>query len=88
MIFTVAPRPNTAPYWAAICLVLTLGYCILLQAWVNQAKVAYADERANDIIYQQNAQLRREWLYMFIIQQMMIEDQKAAPHQPKPKYAY
>lgn len=81
-------RPlSISPIWPLIALSLTIAYCALASTFATFAETTYIAERANDAIHQDNRLLRREWLLMFIQQQMMISDQLNHPL-PKAKPAF
>jgi hypothetical protein len=80
---------DRAQCWAFVCLVLTIAYCHLMTLHANQAHKAYMDERSNDIIWQQNAALQREWLGMYILNQMLIyDDLNAARGKVRPQHTF
>lgn len=72
--------------WPIISLVLTLGVCALSWLLAEQAEREYAEDRARDPLYQANAVLSRELLKAYIIQLVMIDEQRKHPLKPETTY--
>lgn len=77
----------TSPIWPYISLLLTIAYCVLASLSARQAESSYADERANDYLYQERRVLQRELMRMYIVEQMTIARDQDKPA-PKARVAY
>lgn len=77
-----SPDSERVKLWAAVSLICVICYSFLMYEYADSERKSYLNERSNDILWQQNAALKREWVNMFIVNQLLIEQHL---NRPKPK---